>query len=75
LRQIIIAAPMPTAKSTSAWLVRFHDNSVVGVDAQGYHGTAAEVAVLVRKAAMRYSKTHPDGLLESVMVNLVGKAI
>jgi hypothetical protein len=66
---------MPTAKSPSGWLVRFHENSVVGVDARGYHGSAAEVASRVRKAAMKYSKSHPKGVLESVMVNLAGKAI
>lgn len=75
MRRIAIAAPMPTAKSPSAWLVRFHDNSVVGVDVRGYQGTAAEVAIRVRKAAMKYSKAHPDGVLESIMVNIAGKAI
>jgi len=75
LRRIAIAEPMPTAQSPSAWLVRFDDNSVVGLDVPGYQGAAAEVARRVRKEAIRYSKAHPDGVFESVMVNSVRKAI
>ena len=75
MRQIAWTEPMPTAKYSCAWLVRFRDNSVVGVQVSGYQGTAARVKRLVRIAATKYAKAHPNGVLKSVMVNILGEAI
>jgi hypothetical protein len=75
MRRIAWAEPLPTFKFQSAWYVRFLENSVVGVNASGFQGSAAELARCVRKAAIRYSRTHPDGLIECVMVNLSGEPI
>lgn len=72
MREIISADPMPTAKFPSAWLVRFQDTSVVGVNAAGYY--ESDVAEHVRNAAIRYSKANRQGVLQSVMVNLTGVA-
>jgi hypothetical protein len=69
-RHIIFSAPSPTSKFPSACIVRFNETSVVGVNDTRIDGPERDR--LVRRAALTYSKNHPDGVIESVMVNLSG---
>src|SRR5271156_951256 len=55
------------------WAVEFDDHSRIGVEVSRAGSSAEKTLNRIKSAAVRYSESHPHGMLSSVVVNLQGE--
>lgn len=61
--------PMPL------WLVEFDDGSRVAVDVTRAVFSHEKTEERIKSAALKYSEANPDGVLSSIVVDLLGQKI
>lgn len=57
------------------WLAQFDDGSKVAVDVSSAVYSHEKTEGRIKAAALRYSESHPHGVLSSVVINLSGEKI
>jgi hypothetical protein len=57
------------------WTVEFDDHSIIAVDVSHAVHSQEKTMERIESAAVKYSESHPTGVLTSTVVNLSGQKI